>query len=225
MKIGIIGSGNMGRVLGLLWMEKGHEVFFGSASETSLAFIKQTSKKQIASGTLEEAVRFGDVLLYTLRNTLPSEVVDINYWQGKIIIDCNNGPVPDDFKFNPVAISFAERYQKDLPESFVIKAFNNIAQEVFHHTTDVLKKSGANIFLAGDDSKSKDVVSYLVRDTGLIPSDTGSLQNSRVLETIADLIRYNIIKSQAGPFYLLKGFVLPPLTSCRFGDRQPTKYK
>ena len=30
MKIGVIGTGNMGRHLGLLWAEQGHEVFFGS---------------------------------------------------------------------------------------------------------------------------------------------------------------------------------------------------
>ncbi len=30
MKIGIIGTGNMGRSLGILWAERGHEVFFGS---------------------------------------------------------------------------------------------------------------------------------------------------------------------------------------------------
>ncbi len=30
MKIGIIGSGNMGRSLGILWAEQGHEVFFGA---------------------------------------------------------------------------------------------------------------------------------------------------------------------------------------------------
>jgi predicted dinucleotide-binding enzyme len=27
MKIGIIGSGNMGRSLGILWAEQGHQVF------------------------------------------------------------------------------------------------------------------------------------------------------------------------------------------------------
>jgi 8-hydroxy-5-deazaflavin:NADPH oxidoreductase len=30
MKIGIIGSGNMGRSLGMLWAEQGHEIFFGA---------------------------------------------------------------------------------------------------------------------------------------------------------------------------------------------------
>ena len=30
MKIGVIGSGNMGRSLGILWAEQGHEVFFGA---------------------------------------------------------------------------------------------------------------------------------------------------------------------------------------------------
>lgn len=30
MKIGTIGTGNMARSLGILWAEKGHQVFFGS---------------------------------------------------------------------------------------------------------------------------------------------------------------------------------------------------
>ncbi|MEM9510477.1 MAG: NAD(P)-binding domain-containing protein [Cyanobacteria bacterium P01_E01_bin.35] len=30
MKIGILGSGNMGRSLGILWAEQEHEVFFGA---------------------------------------------------------------------------------------------------------------------------------------------------------------------------------------------------
>ncbi len=30
MKIGIVGTGNMGRTLGIVWAELGHEVFFGS---------------------------------------------------------------------------------------------------------------------------------------------------------------------------------------------------
>jgi 8-hydroxy-5-deazaflavin:NADPH oxidoreductase len=30
MKIAIVGSGNMGRSLGILWAEQGHQVFFGS---------------------------------------------------------------------------------------------------------------------------------------------------------------------------------------------------
>lgn len=32
MKIGIIGSGDMGRSLVILWAEQGHEVFFGNTS-------------------------------------------------------------------------------------------------------------------------------------------------------------------------------------------------
>jgi 8-hydroxy-5-deazaflavin:NADPH oxidoreductase len=30
MKIEIIGSGNMGRSLGMLWAEQGHEILFGA---------------------------------------------------------------------------------------------------------------------------------------------------------------------------------------------------
>ncbi|HEY5825255.1 MAG TPA: NAD(P)-binding domain-containing protein, partial [Cyclobacteriaceae bacterium] len=141
MKIGIIGSGNMGRTLGLLWMEKGHQVFFGSRNEKDISFIKEISGKVIRHGTIEEASLFGDVLLYSLRDTLPSTILDRTQWTNKIIIDCNNGPIPADFNFPPLVESFSEMYQKDVPEANVVKAFNCIAQETLNHDYEVIKKS------------------------------------------------------------------------------------
>jgi 8-hydroxy-5-deazaflavin:NADPH oxidoreductase len=48
MKIGIIGSGNMGRSLGLLWAEQGHEVCFGARTaekgQSVAAFAKYGTK-------------------------------------------------------------------------------------------------------------------------------------------------------------------------------------
>ena len=225
MKIGIIGSGNMGRVLGLLWMEKGHSVFFGSQNEKSLAYVQVNSDKPILSGTLQQAVQFGDVLFYTLRDRLPADIADLNEWNGKIVIDCNNGTVPEDFIFGAVTSSYAEMYQANVPGAFIVKAFNTLAQEVFQHDTQTLKNAGAAVYMAGDDVKSKQIVSGLIHDTGLDPIDMGGLGNSKMLESLADFVRYNMIRNQAGPFYLLTSKVLPTLSGHRFGDRQPTKYK
>ncbi len=48
MKIGIIGSGNMGRTLGMRWAELGHQVYFGAkTSEEGKAiadFVGQNSQ-------------------------------------------------------------------------------------------------------------------------------------------------------------------------------------
>jgi mannose-6-phosphate isomerase-like protein (cupin superfamily) len=48
MKIGIIGTGNMARSLGILWAEQGHEVFFGSRNaEKGHSVARQIIMKRI----------------------------------------------------------------------------------------------------------------------------------------------------------------------------------
>ncbi len=50
MKIGIIGSGNMGRSLGILWAEQGHEVFFGARTAEKgkdIAELDKTPKEEL----------------------------------------------------------------------------------------------------------------------------------------------------------------------------------
>ena len=55
MKISIIGSGNMGRSLGILWAELGHQVFFGSRSEEKGKATADFAKNGTSGGTNEEA--------------------------------------------------------------------------------------------------------------------------------------------------------------------------
>ncbi len=128
MKIGILGSGNMGRQLGLLWVEKGHEVFFGNRHTEKARAAAALAARPSQSGTLAEAARFADVLLHTARDAMPSEMVpDRSVLDGKILIDLNNSPMPANLEFGPVVESYAERYQADVPGLRVVKAFNTFA--------------------------------------------------------------------------------------------------
>lgn len=224
MKIGIIGSGNMGRTLGQLWIEKGHQVFFGSRNEKDISFIKEVSGKDIRHGTIKEACQFGDVLLYSLRYTLPSTILDRTQWTNKIIIDCNNGPIPPDFNFPPLVESFSEMYQKDVPGANVVKAFNSIAQETLNHNYEAIRKSGAISFIAGDNTNAKETVSQLITEIGLTPVDAGLSYNARLLESFADLVRLLIVRNQSGPFLVFSTQVLPPVEKMRLGQRQESKY-
>jgi predicted dinucleotide-binding enzyme len=53
MKIGIIGSGNMGRSLGIFWAEQGHEVFFGArTAQKGQAIAKFADRKGKRSQSL-----------------------------------------------------------------------------------------------------------------------------------------------------------------------------
>ncbi|WP_310395670.1 NAD(P)-binding domain-containing protein [Hymenobacter sp.] len=225
MKIGIVGSGNMGRTLGLRWAEKGHQVFFGARNQRDLNFLVEVAGADLPRGTLREAIAFGDVLLYTLRDTLPSAVADPEEWQHKILIDCNNGEIPEDFDYAPVLQSYTEKYQNDVPGVKVVKAFNTTAQEAYSHPAEVLRQSRAVCFLAGDDETAKQLVSELINDVGLTPLDAGQAFNARLLESYGDLVRLLMIKNGLGPFLTFSAQVLPAIESRKLGERQPSNYK
>lgn len=124
MNIGIIGTGHMGRTLGLQWARAGHRVLFGSrdlakaravaASATTaataaagaggsagagsvLGSAKDSAQGSAQVGDFDEAAAFGDVVLYTVRGVFPSTLLRTpRALAGKIVIDCNNRDLGDD---------------------------------------------------------------------------------------------------------------------------------
>lgn len=214
----------MGRTIGLSLAEKGHQVFFGSRNQHNIDYIQQFSKTPILYGSLSEAVEYGEVLLYNLRYVLPSTIAAPDIWVGKILIDCNNGIIPEDFRFDPVIRSFAEQFQQDVPGAFVVKAFNCSAQEIYNHDDSTLKAHNVLSFIAGDNEGAKEKVSALIREIGLTPVDIGSIVQARLLESFADLVRLLMINNGFGPYLTFSAQVLPPVET-KFGIRQPTNYK
>src|SRR5678815_4335674 len=91
-KIGIIGTGPMGRTLGAGWARGGHAVLFGSRDPAKAQAIAVESSAQ--AGDTDAAAAFGDVVLYTVRDVLPAALLRRpRALDGKIVIDCNNSAV------------------------------------------------------------------------------------------------------------------------------------
>ncbi|MDT5009074.1 MAG: 8-hydroxy-5-deazaflavin:NADPH oxidoreductase, partial [Mycobacterium sp.] len=113
-RIGIIGSGNMGRSLGLVFAKVGHEVCFGSRtpaqSEAAVALAPGVgATDRVRAGDNDAAAEFGEIVVYTARGVDPAQVLSsASLLDGKIVIDINNQDIPDDFVFPPVATSLAE---------------------------------------------------------------------------------------------------------------------
>lgn len=137
MKIGIVGTGNMGRILGCGWAVAGHEVFFGARNPQAASRAAGLAHTQGAAhafaGSNDEAAAFGDVVFFGVRNVQPDHVLaNTSVLHGKVVIDPNNWPVPQGrFDFTPVTQSLAEKRQAYLPRAHVVKAFNTMAQELF----------------------------------------------------------------------------------------------
>lgn len=220
MKIGIIGSGNMGRSLGLLWAER-HQVFFGSRDPAKGEAVAATAGPNAQGGSTDQAAAFGEVLLWTARGILPSQLLsDPAVLTGKVIIDCNNWEIPADFAYPPIVESLAEQLAQDAPQAFVVKAFNTMAQEVFELSPSPLQDHRVSVFVAGDAAPAKATVMNLAAELGFVPVDAGGLRNARLLEGLGDLIRYLIIGQKLGSYATLSLQVLPAAETERLGGRQ-----
>lgn len=163
MKIGILGSGNMGRSLGILWAEQGHEIFFGGRTSEKGQAVAKVAGNKTQGGTNDEAAEFGEVLLYTIRGVDPNEVLNsIDVLTDKIIIDCNNFEIPQDFDYQAIEYSLAEKLGSQVPQAHIVKAFNTFAQEVFELAPSPLKDYDVSCFVASDNDIARQKVMQLV---------------------------------------------------------------
>jgi 8-hydroxy-5-deazaflavin:NADPH oxidoreductase len=180
MKIGIIGSGNIGETTARLFVNAGHQIALSNSKgpqslESLVASIGPNSAKAM---TVQEAIAFGDVILLALPwrkreelRSLPSELL-----KNKIVIDATN-PYSENFEVIDLGNSTSsEEVAKELPGARIVKAFNTMYYETLRTESRKSKDDRLVLFVAGDDADAKSVVSKLIEDIGFTPVDTGSLR-------------------------------------------------
>ncbi len=222
MKISITGSGNMGRSLGILWAEQGHEVFFGSRDSEKGRSVAELAGHGTRGGTNDEAAEFGEVIFYPVR-AMPSTVLSsTEVLSGKVLIDCNNREIPEGYAFECIiGESLAEKLATDVPNAHVVKAFNTFAQEVFELSPEPLKEYNVSCFICGDNEQAKKTVMTLAEEIGFSAIGCGPLRSARMVEGLADFIRFMIGGMQLGPYATISVNQLPEAKEQRLGGRQP----
>jgi predicted dinucleotide-binding enzyme len=211
MRIGIIGTGNMGRALGLRWARGGHDVLFGSRELNKAETIAASGPDSTQAGDFDAAAAFGDVVLYTVRDVFPSNVLGKpQALAGKIVIDCNNSAIlgldiPDPYRrpgvhFTTPIPSLAERLAADAQGARVVKAFNTIPSKIIELDREKLVPHRVSVFLCSDDRQAKSVVSGLAEELGFVGVDSGELERAQLVEAVADFIRFQILGMGLGPF-------------------------
>ena len=180
MKIGIIGSGNIGATSARLFVRAGHEVALSNSrgGEGLEALIAELGPKAKAT-TIEDAARFGDVILIAIPfgkfRTLPADA-----FKGKVVIDAGNYYPNRDGNFAELdngETTSSELMSAHLKEARLVKGFNTIW---FEHLktqgdTSLPLEDRRAIFLAGDDSEAKEIVARLIEEIGFAAVDTGFL--------------------------------------------------
>ncbi len=178
MKIGIIGSGNIGGTAARLFANAGHDVAVSnSRGPESLKSLVASIGGKARAATVEEAVAFGEIVLLALpwrkRKELPAAV----RFAGKIVIDATNPYTASGGLFDLGASSSSEEVAGQLPGARLVKAFNTIYYKhlASRGRADLPVPERHAIFVAGDDAEAKAVVSRLIEDIGFAPMDTGPL--------------------------------------------------
>src|SRR6185369_10942935 len=190
MKIGILGTGDVGRALGTGFVKHGHEVKIGSreaGNEKAEAWKQETGDKAL-TGTFADAAAFGEIVIVSTLWTGTENALRLaghDNFKGKTVIDTIN---PLDFSTGAPRLavsgtSAGEEVQKWLPDSHVVKAFNIVGKA---HMVDPQFPGGPpDMFIAGNDAGAKETVSGILKDFGWDVVDLGGIESSRYLESMA----------------------------------------
>lgn len=183
MKIGVIGSGNVGSALGGVWVKAGHEVMFSSRHIEDDQALAARLGAGASAGTPSEAAAFGDVLLFAVPySALPDLGKDLaDRIDGKVVIDaCNpfpnrDGDIADWARELGAGLASAEL----LPGARIVRAFNAIGAARMASVHQDPGRIGMPI--AGDDADALTIASGLIRDIGFEPVVVGGLAKGRHL--------------------------------------------
>jgi 8-hydroxy-5-deazaflavin:NADPH oxidoreductase len=162
MKIGVLGTGMVGRMLGSKLVELGHEVSMGSRdpdNEDARAWAAAAGETASA-GIFAEAAEFGEVVFNCTAGMHSVEALDAagaENLDGKVLIDVANSL--DFSQGRPPTLgivnteSLGERIQAAHPEARVVKALNTVNCEVM--VDPAIVPGDHVIFVCGDDEGAK----------------------------------------------------------------------
>jgi len=194
MKIGILGTGDVGRALGNAFIATGHEVMMGSRerkNEKAAAWASAAGSKA-SIGDFADAAAFGEVVVLALawagtENAL--KLAKPENLAGKVVIDAINPLVFEPGKPIRLAIghtdSAGEQIQRWIPTAHVVKAFNTVGYGLMFKPD--LPGGPPDMFICGNDAAAKQTVTGILTEFGWETIDIGGIEGSRLLEPLCVL--------------------------------------
>lgn len=196
MRIGILGTGVVGKTLGTKLAKLGHEVRMGSRAaggEKAKAWLKGATAKS-SEGSFADAAAHAEIVFNCTAGMASLEALKAageKNLQGKILIDVAN-PL-DASKGMPPTLSvcntdsLGEQIQRAFPTAKVVKSLNTVAAAVMVEPS--LIPGVHTMFVSGNDAKAKaEVINLLKTGFGWKEvMDLGDITGARAQEMLLPL--------------------------------------
>jgi predicted dinucleotide-binding enzyme len=193
MKIGIIGSGQVGQVLAKAFKSEGHDVILGTRNTAKPEAVEFNTETGIAIGTFDETARFGELLVLVTKGDVAAEAMELaglENFAGKVVIDATNplAALPPTngvlHFFTTLEDSLMERLQKLAPEAKFVKAFNSVGNACMYKPA---LKETPTMFICGNDEGAKQTVTQILESFGWEAEDMGKVEAARAIEPLCIL--------------------------------------
>ena len=196
MKIGILGTGMVGKAIGTKLVQLGHSVKMGSRTsnnEKAAEWVKG-SGANASQGTFADAAAFGE-LVFNCTSGMSSldalKLAGANNLSGKVLIDISN---PLDFsKGMPPTLSVSnndslgEQIQRTFPGVNVVKTLNTMNCNIMVNPS--LVPGNHDVFVCGNDAGAKSKVTEILKNWFGWKSviDLGDITSARGVEMMMPL--------------------------------------
>jgi predicted dinucleotide-binding enzyme len=189
MKVGILGSGDVGRALGKGLAGLGHEVVLGTrdpSGEKARGWVAAVGSSAKAA-TNAEAAQLAELIVLATLWSGTEEAIRLAgqaNFAGKVVIDATNPLVFAPGKPPGLAVghtdSGGEQVQRWLPGARVVKAFNIVGNAHMVHPD--FPCGPPDMFIAGNDDDAKKTVTGILDAWGWRTTDFGGIEGARYLE-------------------------------------------
>jgi predicted dinucleotide-binding enzyme len=165
MKIGLLGTGMAGKVIGSKLVTLGHEVMMGSrtANNDQATTWTETAGGRGFAGTFADASAFGELVFNCTQGAsslAALRAAGAATLEGKIVVDVANVLTPE----GPGPESLGEQIQSAFPNAKVVKALNTMNCEIMMNPRSL--PEAHTVFLSGNDPGAKQTVRELVETFG-----------------------------------------------------------
>jgi predicted dinucleotide-binding enzyme len=194
MKVGVIGSGQVGEVLANGFIAHGHSVMRASRDPSKLEGWRRAAGGNASVGSPAATAEWAETLVLAVKGSGAEEAVrlcGLDALAGKTVIDTTNpiaeGP-PDHGVlryFTELDDSLMERLQRLAPEARFVKCFSSVGAALM--VAPELPGGRPTMFICGDDEGAKARVVEVLDDFGWDAEDLGAAAAARAIEPLAIL--------------------------------------